>query len=113
HQYRTVGIMREFASDCGEWIVDVNHDGAPDVVTVGWMLNGIFWYENPKKPGVMWQLHRVAESYETEGGVMADINGDGKPDLALAHYNHSGIIWVDFSPAQAKVHEVGGIDQDG
>ena len=36
HQYRTVEVIGEFVSDCGEWAVDVNHDGAPDVVTVGW-----------------------------------------------------------------------------
>jgi hypothetical protein len=113
HQYRTVGIHNEFVSDCGEWTVDVNHDGAPDVVTAGWITNGVWWYENPKKPGVMWQKHFIADSYDTEGGWMADINGDGKPDLALAHYNHSGILWVDFSGAQPKVHHVGGKEQDG
>ncbi len=113
HQYRTVGIHEEFVSDCGEWTIDVNHDGAPDVVTTGWITNGLWWYENPKKPGVMWQKHLIADSYDTEGGVMADINGDGKPDVAVAHYNHSGILWADFSGAQPKVHHVGGREQDG
>src|ERR1700726_4122622 len=37
HQYRTVDIVGEFVSDCGEWAVDVNHDGAPERGTVGWM----------------------------------------------------------------------------
>ena len=113
HQYRTVQIVGEFVSDCGEWAVDVNHDGAPDVVTTGWMTDGLYWYENPKKPGVMWQRHFITHTVETEGGWMADINGDGKPDLALAHYGRSGVIWVDFSGAEPKVHHVGGHDQDG
>ena len=113
HQYRTVDIVGEFVSDCGEWVVDVNHDGAPDVVTVGWMTDGLFWYENPKKPGVMWERHFITHSIETEGGWMADLNGDGQPDLALAHYGHSGIIWVDFAGPEPKVHHVGGRDQDG
>jgi len=113
HQYRTVGILNEFVSDCGEWTVDVNHDGKPDVVTTGWMVNGLWWYENPGKPDVMWQPHLIADSYDTEGGAMADIDGDGKPDIILAHYNHSGILWVDFSGPQPKVHHVGGREQDG
>jgi len=113
HQYRTIDIVGEFVSDCGEWVVDVNHDGAPDVVTVGWMTDGLFWYENPKKPGVMWERHFIAHSVETEGGWMADLNGDGQPDLALAHYGRSGIIWVDFAGPEPKVHHVGGHDQDG
>ena len=84
HQYRTVKIVGEFVSDCGEWAVDVNHDGAPDVVTTaGWMTDGLYWFENPKKQGVMWQPHFITHTLETEGGWMADINGDGKPDLAL------------------------------
>jgi hypothetical protein len=113
HQYRTVGTLNEFVSDSGEWTVDVNHDGAPDVVTVGWMLNGVWWYENPKRQGVMWQRHKIADSYDTEGGTMADINGDGKPDLILAHYNHSGLLWIDFSGKTPKVHHVGDKSQDG
>jgi len=113
HQYRTVELHNEYVSDCGEWTFDVNHDGAPDVVTAGWIVNGLSWYENPKKPGVDWQRHFITDSYDTEGGVTGDINGDGKPDLALAHYNHSGIIWVDFSGPTPKVHHVGGKEQDG
>ena len=113
HQYRTVGILNEFVSDCGEWTVDVNHDGRPDVVSVGWMVNGLWWYENPGASGAMWQPHLIADSYDTEGGAMADINGDGKPDIILAHYNHSGILWVDFSGAKPIVHHVGDSTQDG
>lgn len=113
HQYRTVQYVNEFVADCAEWAVDVNHDGAPDVVTVGWQTDGLFWYENPKKAGVMWQPHLIAHTVETEGGWMADLNGDGKPDLALAHYGRSGIIWVDFAGPEPRVHHVGGHDQDG
>jgi hypothetical protein len=123
HQWRTVSMTGEFVSDCGEWTVDVNHDGAPDIVTAGWITNGVWWYENPKQPSTMWKRHLIADSFDTEGGVFADINGDGKPDLALAHYNHSGILWVDFSgstprvhrllPTQADGHGVGIADIDG
>jgi FG-GAP-like repeat len=113
HQYRTVELVGEFVSDCGEWAIDVNHDGAPDVVTVGWMTDGLWWYENPKKPDTMWQRHLIAHTIETEGGWMADLNGDGSPELALAHYGRSGIIWVDFAGPEPKVHKAGGHDQDG
>ena len=113
HQFRSVGTLGEFVSDCGEWAIDVNHDGAPDVVTAGWMTNGLFWYENPKKPDTMWERHFIADSVDTEGGWMADIHGDGKPDIVFAHYNRGGIIWVDFSGPQPKVHHVMGKEQDG
>jgi hypothetical protein len=113
HQYRTVEIVGEFVSDCGEWAIDVNHDGALDVVTTGWMTDGLYWYENPKKPDAMWQKHLITHTLETEGGWLADINGDGKPELALAHYGRAGVIWVDFAGAEPKVHHLGGHDEDG
>jgi len=113
HQYRSVETVGEFVSDCGEWAVDVNHDGAPDLVTVGWQTDGLWWYENPRKLDAPWQKHLIAHTIETEGGWISDLNGDGVPDLALAHYGRSGVIWVDFSGPQPRVHHAGGHDQDG
>jgi hypothetical protein len=117
HQFRTVGIHAEFVSDCGEWVVDVDHDGLPDLVTTGWISNGLWWYRNPgveaTKAGTMWKAEKITDSYDTEGGAFADINGDGKPDLALAHYNRSGVLWVDFSKEKPRVHHLGGKEEDG
>jgi hypothetical protein len=117
HQFRTVGIHNEFISDCGEWAVDVDHDGLPDLVTTGWIENGLWWYRNPgtkaTAAGTMWQREKITDSYDTEGGAFADINGDGKPDLALAHYNRAGVIWVDFSKDKPRVHHLGTKVEDG
>ena len=117
HQFRTVGIHNEFVSDCGEWIIDVDHDGLPDLVTTGWIQNGLWWYKNPgpkaTAAGTMWKGERITDSFDTEGGAFADINGDGKPDVALAHYNRSGVLWVDFSKEKPRVHHLGNREQDG
>jgi hypothetical protein len=113
HQYREIGTVNEYVADCGEWAIDVNHDGAPDIVTAGWQLNGVWWWENPKKVGAEWKKHFITDSYDTEGGWMADINGDGKADLILAHYNKSGTLWIDFSGAEPKAHHVGERAMDG
>jgi hypothetical protein len=117
HQFRTVGIYKEFVSDCGEWVVDVDHDGLPDLVTTGWISNGLWWYRNPgpqaTAAGTMWKAEKITDSFDTEGGAFGDINGDGKPDLALAHYNRAGILWVDFSGDKPRVHHLGDREQDG
>jgi hypothetical protein len=117
HQFRTVEMHGEFVSDCGEWIVDVDHDGLPDLVTTGWITNGLWWFKNPGPAavaaGAMWKREKITDSFDTEGGAFADINGDGKPDLVLAHYNKSGILWVDFSGPKPQVHHVGGDLHDG
>ena len=85
HQFRTVGIHNEFVSDCGEWIVDVDHDGLPDLVTTGWIANGLWWYRNPGPKavadGTMWKAEKISDSYDTEGGAFAD---SGAPAHATA-----------------------------
>ena len=117
HQFRTVGTHNEFVSDCGEWVVDVDHDGLPDLVTTGWISNGLWWFRNPgpkvTAAGTQWVGERITDSFDTEGGAFADINGDGKPDVALAHYNRAGVLWVDFGKGKPKVHHVGNQVQDG
>ena len=117
HQFRTVGTHNEFVSDCGEWVVDVDHDGLPDLVTAGWISNGLWWFRNPgpkaTAAGTQWKGERITDSFDTEGGAFADINGDGKPDVALAHYNRAGVIWVDFGKDKPRVHHVGDHEQDG
>ena len=117
HQWRTVPVHGEFVSDCGEWAIDVNHDGHPDVVTAGWITNGAWWFENPGPAGAasggMWKKHFIGDSFDTEGGALADINGDGKPDVALAHYNHSGLSWIDFSGPRPRMHVLAPKEADG
>ena len=117
HQFRTVGTHNEFVSDCGEWIIDVDHDGLPDLVTAGWIANGLWWYKNPgpkaTAAGELWKAEKITDSFDTEGGAFGDINGDGKPDVALAHYNRSGVLWVDFSKDKPRVHHLGGREEDG
>jgi hypothetical protein len=117
HQFRTVGTHNEFVNDCGEWIVDVDHDGLPDVVTTGWISNGLWWYKNPgpkaTAAGDMWKAEKITDSFDTEGGAFADINGDGKPDIALAHYNRAGVIWVSFGTGAPVVHHLGTKIEDG
>jgi hypothetical protein len=104
----------EFTADCAQFNIDVNHDGALDLVTAAWQTDGIWWYENPKKPDAFWnEKHLICHSHATEGMVYADINGDGVPDVAAAHYVPSNLIWINFAGKEPVVHYVGGKEADG
>ena len=89
HQWRDISVWpfqitgvnkTEFVADCAQFVVDVNHDGTPDIVTAAWQTDGVWWYENPKDPNARWKPHFICHSQATEGGTYADVNGDGVPD---------------------------------
>ncbi len=122
HQWRYISVWPfhaggerkiEFVADCYQVPVDVNHDGVLDIVTAAWQTDGIWWYENPKKPDVFWKKHFICHSHATEGMAHADINGDGVPDIAIAHYSPSTLIWINFAGPKPVVHYVGGKEADG
>ncbi len=97
----------EFVGDCGEFAVDVNGDGAPDLISASWMDEGLWWYENPRKAGVQWQKHLIMPAFHTEGLAAGDIDGDGLLDVVPAHYTPSGIWWINIRNGKATPRFVG------
>ncbi len=106
-------LFSEFVADNGEFAIDVNHDGALDLVTSSWQNDGIWWFENPKKTGEMWKPHLICHSKETEGFAFSDLDGDGHPELLASHYGRQGMLWINFAGPEPAVHSIGGHDEDG
>ncbi len=62
-------------------IVDLNHDGKPDILAVASGMNELLWFENPG-----WERHVIAGGFHGMINAAAyDIDGDGIPEIALAH----------------------------
>lgn len=62
-------------------VVDLNHDGKPDLLAVASGMNELLWFENPT-----WERHVIAGGFK--GMINAapyDVDGDGIPEIALAH----------------------------
>jgi hypothetical protein len=82
-----------------EGTLDVNNDGRMDVISSGWMLKqGIYWYENPGRPGVQWQSHTLHQADGLEGMVIGNLGGrDGKDVLVnyFARKPGRGLIWFE------------------
>ena len=79
--------------------MDVNNDGRVDVISSGWMLKqGIYWYENPGKPGVKWQSHTIHVADGLEGMVRGNLSGRSDRDLLVNYYAKKAgrsLVWLE------------------
>ena len=73
---------------------DVNGDGSTDVLSIAYLNNIVYWWENVEGAGVAWVKHVVKNSFEGALSVhSADIDGDGDTDILGAAQTDDDITW--------------------
>lgn len=71
-------------SDCMAcWSDDINGDGYPDLIVVGFPGEPCYWYENPKGKSGRWAEHEIWHSACNETPLYADLFGNGKRVLLM------------------------------
>jgi hypothetical protein len=103
--------LGEFVVNCGEFAVDVDGDGKTDLISAGWMSNGVWWYKNPGKVGEKWPATKITSSDHTEGLIVEDLDGDGDADVLVDHWDNTGdqgVTWIEnLGGAKFDVHVIG------
>ena len=86
------GYSKSFAC----FAADVNHDGWPDVIVIGFPGEPCHWYENPKNQSGYWEEHTIWRSACNETPQFADLFGDGRKVLVMGIQPEGQICW--FAP---------------
>src|SRR5881396_2557069 len=78
-QFRDHVIEPKIPGGYAVLVVDINHDGRPDVIGLTSRLTELAWYENPT-----WERHVIVKDMNGLVNLAAyDIDGDGIPELAV------------------------------
>ena len=91
--------------ECSQiYLLDVNEDGKPDLISASAHNYGIWWHErnsiNPKDS--VWMDHLIYRGFsQSHGMALEDINGDGHADLITGkrHFAHNGHDPGAFEPS--------------
>src|SRR5262249_48187744 len=66
------------------WAEDLNGDGWPDVIVIGFPGAPCYWYENPKGKEGHWKQHLIWHSACNETPLYVDLFKNGKRVLVMA-----------------------------
>jgi hypothetical protein len=79
----TEGDKNVYSQSFACWAEDINGDGWPDLIVIGFPGQPCHWYENPQgKPGY-WKEHVIWHSACNETPLYADLFGTGKRVLVM------------------------------
>lgn len=89
---------------------DIDSDGDPDVLIVGFPGAASHWYRNPGKSQARngnWERFTVMDIVDNESPMFQDIDGDRKPDLICSTAGQYGYATVGTDPTKPwKFHPV-------
>lgn len=114
----------DLGADCSQmYVLDVNKDGLPDVISASAHNYGIWWHEQVSDGS--WKHHEIHRSFsQTHGVALADINGDGYPDIITGkrYFAHNGgdpgafepavLYWFEFKPGSTPAWIPHQVDND-
>ena len=95
---------------------DVDGDGWPDLLSVGFPGGEARWYRNPQNASGHWQEAVIAASVSNESPAFADVDGDGRLDLVFGLAAQQRVVWAEAGtdPTQPwTLHAVSAPGQPG
>ena len=104
HKFRSFLFWNNYIDDFSDLPLDVNGDGAVDIISVGWASQKIAWFQNPDTPQGAWQEHLIDSGSPVEFALLVDLDNDGKADDLLPQFGRESraAAWYELEGRGAE-----------
>jgi hypothetical protein len=108
HRFREVPTVRGYVDVFSDFPVDVDRDGATDLVTFHYFGQSVSWYRNPGAAGGEWARTEIDAGFSTEFARLVDIDNDGMASELLPQTTSrtSPLSWYELVAGKWIKHPI-------
>lgn len=98
HHFRTISYTDNYIDNFSDLAIDVNADGAPDIVSCSYFTKELYWMENPGRGIGDWKKHAIENGYSVEFVFLVDIDNDGRKQELLPQFgqDEAPLAWYEL-----------------
>jgi len=98
HHFRSISYRDNYIDNFSDLPIDVNADGATDIVSCSYFTRELYWMENPGRATGDWKKHPIEKGYSVEFVFLVDIDNDGKKLELLPQFgqDEAPLAWYEL-----------------
>lgn len=108
HKFRELDYANGYIDAFSDLPIDVDGDGAVDIVTASWFGKKIAWWQNPGRTKRAWVERPVETGFNVEFAFLVDLDNDGRARELLPQFGNTNapLAWYEIKDKQWVKHVV-------
>jgi hypothetical protein len=108
HRFRQLGYTNNYVDNFSDLALDVNGDGAADIISCSWFSRRLAWFENPGRGQGLWKEHRIDGGSPVEFCFLVDLDNDGRARELLPQFGDAKapLAWYELRDGRFHKHIV-------
>lgn len=105
---REINFNGQYIDNFADVPIDVDGDGAMDVVQFGYFSNNFIWLKNPGRRGGAWRATEIDAGFPTEFALLVDLDNDGRARELLPQFDrpNAPLNWYSLQDGRWTKHAV-------
>jgi hypothetical protein len=108
HHFRNISYADNYIDNFSDLAIDVDGDGAPDIVSCSYFTKELYWMKNPGRGVGEWSKHTIENAWSVEFVFLVDIDNDGRNRELLPQFGQTeaSLSWYELKDGAFARHVV-------